>query len=109
MAGKNLTKAVGYFRTSSAANTGADKDSEKRQRQAVEGFAVGAGYEIVECFYDEAVSGTTELIDGRPGFSALLDRIEGNGVGSSWSRTLRGWLDRSSPRRSASSPFRPVA
>ena len=32
-------------------------------------------------------SGTTDLIDGRPGFSALLDRIEGNGVGWSWSRT----------------------
>ena len=80
MAGKSLTKAVAYFRTSSAANTGADKDSEKRQRQAVGGFAAGAGYEIVESFYDEAVSGTTDLIDGRPGFSALLDRIEGNGV-----------------------------
>ena len=32
--GKNgRTKAVAYLRTSSAANVGADKDSEKRQRQ----------------------------------------------------------------------------
>ena len=33
------TKAVAYLRTSSAANVGADKDSEKRQRQAVAAYA----------------------------------------------------------------------
>ena len=32
-------EAVAYIRTSSAANVGADKDSDKRQRAAIEGFA----------------------------------------------------------------------
>jgi hypothetical protein len=31
--------AVAYLRTSSAANVGSDKDSDKRQRQAIEAFA----------------------------------------------------------------------
>ena len=67
------------MRTSSAANVGADKDSEKRQRQAVEGFAKRAGYDLVGEFYDAAVSGA-DAIETRAGFAALLDRIEGNGV-----------------------------
>jgi DNA invertase Pin-like site-specific DNA recombinase len=52
-----LKKALAYYRTSSAANVGADKDSGKRQRAAVEAYAKAAGYEIVETFYDAAVSG----------------------------------------------------
>jgi DNA invertase Pin-like site-specific DNA recombinase len=76
---RNLAKAVGYVRTSSATNVGADKDSEKRQRRAIEGFAKSAGYELVDWFNDPAVSGA-DPIEVRPGFSALLDRIEGNGV-----------------------------
>ena len=40
--GKNSRmKAVAYLRTSSAANVGADKDSEKRQRQAIVAYAKG--------------------------------------------------------------------
>ena len=39
---------MAYLRTSSAANVGADKDSEKRQRAAIESFARAAGYELVE-------------------------------------------------------------
>ena len=74
-----LTAAVAYFRTSSAANVGADKDSEKRQRQAVEAFARQAGFAIVDAFYDAAVSGA-DPIDTRPGFAAMLKRIESNGV-----------------------------
>jgi hypothetical protein len=45
------------MRTSSATNVGADKDSEKRQRVVIEAFAKRAGLEIVEWFYDPAVSG----------------------------------------------------
>jgi DNA invertase Pin-like site-specific DNA recombinase len=79
MAGKrNRVEAVGYLRTSSAANVGADKDSEKRQRAAVAGYAKAAGFDVVDWFNDPAVSG--DPIETRPGFSALLDRIEGNGV-----------------------------
>jgi DNA invertase Pin-like site-specific DNA recombinase len=77
--GKNKTPAIAYLRTSSAANVGSDKDSEKRQRQAVEGFAKRGGYELVGEFYDAAVSGA-DAIETRAGFAALLDRIEGNGV-----------------------------
>jgi DNA invertase Pin-like site-specific DNA recombinase len=79
MAHKEKTKAVAYLRTSSAANMGTDKDSEKRQRQAIEAYAKAAGYQVVDTYYDEAVSGA-DPIETRPGFSALLDRIENNGV-----------------------------
>ena len=73
------TKAVAYMRTSSATNVGADKDSERRQRAAIEAYAKRAGLLVTDWFYDPAVSGA-DPIETRPGFSALLDRIEGNGV-----------------------------
>jgi hypothetical protein len=38
--------AIGYMRTSSASNVGEGKDSEKRQRAAIEGYAESAGYVI---------------------------------------------------------------
>jgi DNA invertase Pin-like site-specific DNA recombinase len=71
--------AVAYLRTSSAANVGADKDSDRRQREAIAAFARRAGYELVAEFYDRAVSGA-DPIDARLGFAAMLERIEGNGV-----------------------------
>jgi DNA invertase Pin-like site-specific DNA recombinase len=79
MARKDLSKAVAYLRTSSAANTGVDKDSEKRQRAAIEAFAKAAGYEVVDSYYDEAVSGA-DHITARPGFAAMMERIASNGV-----------------------------
>jgi DNA invertase Pin-like site-specific DNA recombinase len=79
MSRKNRTPAIAYLRISSAANVGADRDSDKRQRKAIEGFAKRAGFDIVAEFYDQAVSGA-DPIQERAGFSALLDRIEGNGV-----------------------------
>lgn len=72
-------EAVAYIRTSSAANVGTDKDSDKRQRTAIEGFAKANGYEIVAEYYDAAVSGS-DPVTARKGFSAMLDRINGNGV-----------------------------
>jgi hypothetical protein len=42
-----LAKAVADIRTSSAANVGADKDSDKRQRQAIAAFAQRSGLEPV--------------------------------------------------------------
>src|SRR5215216_6603555 len=79
MARKDSIKAVAYLRTSSAANVGADKDSEKRQRAAIETFARAAGYELVDSYYDEAVSGADQ-VTSRPGFTAMMERIAGNGV-----------------------------
>jgi DNA invertase Pin-like site-specific DNA recombinase len=42
-------------------------------------YAKRAGMVVLEWFYDPAVSGA-DPIEARPGFSALLDRIESNGV-----------------------------
>jgi DNA invertase Pin-like site-specific DNA recombinase len=74
-----IQRAFAYLRTSSAANVGADKDSERRQRQAIEAFAKRAGYELVAEFYDAAVSGA-DPIEVRDGFAAMLKTIAGNGV-----------------------------
>lgn len=64
--------AVAYLRTSSAANVGPDKDSEKRQTAAITSYAKRAGFTLREPpFYDAAVSGA-DAIDSRPGFAALL-------------------------------------
>ena len=76
---KELKAAVAYLRTTSAANVGADKDSEKRQRKAIADYAKVAGYAIVEEFHDAAVIGA-DPVHTRPGFAAMLKRIEGNGV-----------------------------
>ncbi len=77
---RNLKNAVAYYRTSSAANVGEDKDSLRRQREAVIAYAKRNGIDIAEEFYDVAVSGA-DPIDERSDFSALLKRIQGNGIG----------------------------
>jgi hypothetical protein len=68
--GKEIRKAVAYLRTylrtSSRTNVGADKDSDKRQRAAIEVYAKAAGYEIVQEFYDAAVSGRQRRSIGSP-------------------------------------------
>jgi hypothetical protein len=46
-----LRSAYGYMRTSSATNIGADKDSERRQRHAIESYARANGYEVAGWFY----------------------------------------------------------
>jgi DNA invertase Pin-like site-specific DNA recombinase len=71
--------AIGYTRTSSAANVGDDKDSVTRQRKAIQAYANKAGYKIVAWFDDPAVAGA-DAIDVRPGFSGALEQIAGNGV-----------------------------
>ena len=75
----SMKKSIAYYRTSSAANVGEDKDLLTRQRVAVERFARSAGYEIVESYYDAAVSGA-DALDARPGFADALKRIASNGV-----------------------------
>ena len=76
---KNLWPAVAYLRTSSAANVGADKDSDKRQRAAIEAFAKRAGFAIIGEYYDAAVSGA-DPVDQRPGFAEMLQRLASNGA-----------------------------
>lgn len=72
-------EAIAYMRTSSATNVGDGKDSETRQRKAIEAYAKAASMVIVDWFYDAAVSGA-DPIETRPGFAAALTRIAGNGV-----------------------------
>jgi DNA invertase Pin-like site-specific DNA recombinase len=69
--------ALSYLRTSSAANV--DGDSSARQREAIQRYAAANGLEIVGEFYDAAVSGA-DPVESRPGFAAMLARIDGNGV-----------------------------
>jgi len=40
---KEARKAVAYLRTSSAANVGSDKDSDKRQRAAINAYHADTG------------------------------------------------------------------
>lgn len=71
--------AVAYFRTSSAANVGEEKDSLSRQQQAVEAYAKRQGIQIVKAYYDPAVSGA-DLIEARAGFASLLEEIPDTGA-----------------------------
>jgi DNA invertase Pin-like site-specific DNA recombinase len=73
----NTGKALAYLRASSAQNVGGDSD--RRQREAIERFARSHGHALVGEFHDAAVSGADPL-ETRPGFAAMLERIEGNGV-----------------------------
>ncbi|HTC50733.1 MAG TPA: recombinase family protein [Steroidobacteraceae bacterium] len=71
--------AVTYYRTSSATNVGADKDSLPRQQDAVQAYAAANGIEVVHEFYDAAVSGADPVMS-RPGFADMLAYMLGNGA-----------------------------
>ena len=71
------SKAVSYLRVSGKAQI--DGDGFPRQREAIARFAKAAGFELVDEYRDEGVSGTREL-DDREGLSELLARIRSNGV-----------------------------
>jgi DNA invertase Pin-like site-specific DNA recombinase len=79
MVRKGLVEAVAYFRTSSDTNVGADKDTLKRQREAVTKYAQVGGYQIVAEYTDDGVKGA-DPVDQRPGFAAMLAHLAGNGV-----------------------------
>src|SRR6202035_3068394 len=74
-----LIEAIAYLRTSSATNIGEGKDSEARQRRAIEGFVRRNGYALVGEFNDPAVSGA-DPIESRAGFAALLAKIASHGA-----------------------------
>jgi DNA invertase Pin-like site-specific DNA recombinase len=67
------------MRTSSATNFGADKDSEGRQRHAIESYAKTHGYDVVGWYFDAAVRGADPIAD-RPGFGDMLAAIAADGV-----------------------------
>ena len=74
-----MKTAVAYYRTSSATNVGADKDSQERQRLAVHACARSLGVEIVREYYDAAVSGA-DRVDARAGFNDMLAYMLSNGA-----------------------------
>jgi DNA invertase Pin-like site-specific DNA recombinase len=73
------TTAVAYFRTSSLANVGPDKDSLQRQRDAVNSYAEAHGLVVVGEYYDPGVSGADHVMS-RPGFVDMLSYMLGNGA-----------------------------
>lgn len=74
-----MKTAVAYYRTSSATNVGHDKDSLKRQQDAVRAYAAANGLRVAKEFYDAAVSGADPVTD-REGFDAMLSYMLGNGA-----------------------------
>jgi DNA invertase Pin-like site-specific DNA recombinase len=76
---KNITKAVAYLRTSRPGNVGPDKDSDKRQRAAIDAYARAASVEIVGEYYDAAVSGA-DPVGERPGFAGMLEALLASGA-----------------------------
>lgn len=74
-----MKSAAAYYRTSSQTNVGNDKDSLKRQEDAVRAYAAAHGIKVVREFYDAAVSGA-DPVDSRPGFSDMVAYMLGNGA-----------------------------
>ena len=73
------TNGVGYYRTSSQSNVGEDKDTKKRQQNAVMNYASSNGMNVVAEFYDKGVSGTKE-IPNRTSFMDMLNYCEDNSI-----------------------------
>jgi DNA invertase Pin-like site-specific DNA recombinase len=72
-----MAKAVSYLRVSGRGQI--EGDGFPRQRETIARYAKAAGFELVEEFRDQGVSGTKEL-DGRGGLSDLIARVRANGV-----------------------------
>jgi DNA invertase Pin-like site-specific DNA recombinase len=66
---QELIKAVVYFPTSS--DTNADKDTLKRQIEAVTKYAKAAGFDLIAEYSDDGVKGA----DTRLSFAAMLYHI----------------------------------
>ncbi|MBN1269827.1 MAG: recombinase family protein [Kiritimatiellae bacterium] len=72
-------KAVAYLRVSGLGQAGEDRGGLDRQREKVAAYASARGLAVEAWFEDLGVSGTREL-DDRPGLSALVERVRGNGI-----------------------------
>jgi len=73
------TRAIAYFRTSSASNVGEGKDTLPRQEEAVRKYAILQNIEIVKEYYDANVMGTVPILD-RPEFRRLFDYAIANSI-----------------------------
>jgi DNA invertase Pin-like site-specific DNA recombinase len=73
-----MTTAFGYIRTSSASNAGADKDSDKRQKHAIQSYADASGITIAG-WYQDIQSGADAIFE-RDGFMSMLTAIAANGT-----------------------------
>ena len=73
------TPAIAYLRTSLDRHVPTIRTLYKRQRDAIADYAKHAGFAFVDTYYDADFCGAYP-IENRPGFLALLDRIEGDGV-----------------------------
>jgi DNA invertase Pin-like site-specific DNA recombinase len=73
----NTAKAVSYLRVSGKGQV--DGNGFPRQRETIAHYAKAAGFELVDEYRDEGVSGAKDL-DDREGLSDLLARIRSNGV-----------------------------
>lgn len=69
-------KCFGYLRVSSQGQVGGD--GLVRQEETIRQYAQAQGYEIVDWYKDEGVSGT---IESRPALAAMLVNLEQNGHG----------------------------
>ena len=69
-------KVCGYVRVSG--NSQIDGEGFPRQEQAIRDYATANGYELVNIYREEAISGTPEMSD-RPAFMQLLADLLSNG------------------------------
>ena len=74
-----MKNAVSYYRTSSQANVGDDKDSKKRQEASCDLYAKRHKYMVANTFYDAGVSGSVNALE-RPEFKRMIDWCEDNDV-----------------------------
>ena len=71
---KSRAPALAYLRTSSAVNVGTDKDSEKRQRHVIQGFAKCAGFGVRTVIVEDASRFARELMAQELGITLLISR-----------------------------------
>lgn len=69
--------AVGYLRVSGLSQV--DMGGFPRQREAIEKFCIGAGFQIVRWYQEEAVPGKTEL-ENRPALWQLRQDLLNDGI-----------------------------
>ena len=72
-----MIKCVSYLRVSDKSQISGTGFS--RQKQNIQKYAEKNGYEVVDWYQEEGISGTTDLED-RPAFTRMIQRIFKNGV-----------------------------